>query len=238
MSGLTAPEGDQMNELVEVMAKATREFVTKRIAELEASIDAKIKDAASEVEARLAGQIPEVPDVAKLIGDAIAAIPAPEVIPPETPEPGEDGKDGKDALEIDIIPGIAKGRTYHRGTYAQHQGGVWKAMRETDHIEDDAARAGWACILQGVAAIEVYPLEDGVVAVKSRLSGGADHIAKIDLGGMYYKGVWQEGAYQKNAAVTWGGSTWIAAKATETKPGLDDSWTLAVKRGRDAKVSL
>ncbi len=54
-----------------------------------------------------------------------------------------------------------------------------------------------------------------------------------------YFGVWQPGAYAKNAATTWGGSLWIAQRATTAKPGesgLDSrAWVLAVKRGADGK---
>jgi collagen type III alpha len=50
-----------------------------------------------------------------------------------------------------------------------------------------------------------------------------------------YKGVWRSGQYLKGDSVTFGGSTWIAARDTESKPETDDSWRLAVKRGRDGK---
>jgi hypothetical protein len=51
------------------------------------------------------------------------------------------------------------------------------------------------------------------------------------------RGVWREGrAYAKGDAVTWGGSTWIAQRATDAKPdAADGSWRLSVKKGRDAK---
>ena len=50
-----------------------------------------------------------------------------------------------------------------------------------------------------------------------------------------YRGVWREGSFKAGDAVTWGGSLWIAQRATEAKPETNDDWKLAVKRGRDGK---
>lgn len=50
------------------------------------------------------------------------------------------------------------------------------------------------------------------------------------------RGVFQkDGAYEHGDAVTWGGSYWIAQKATGSVPGTDSDWRLAVKKGRDGK---
>lgn len=49
-----------------------------------------------------------------------------------------------------------------------------------------------------------------------------------------YRGVWVERDYQKGASVTFGGSSWIAERATKDKPDTPNcGWRLAVKRGRD-----
>jgi collagen type III alpha len=51
-----------------------------------------------------------------------------------------------------------------------------------------------------------------------------------------HRGVYVTGdGYQKGDTVTWGGSQWIATRETNAKPETDDSWRLAVKRGRDGK---
>ena len=51
-----------------------------------------------------------------------------------------------------------------------------------------------------------------------------------------YQGVWTDKAsYKRGDAVTWGGSLWIAKSDTAAKPESDESWRLAVKRGRDGK---
>ena len=46
-----------------------------------------------------------------------------------------------------------------------------------------------------------------------------------------YKGVWTEGAYSHGDMVTQGGGLWHAQRSTEARPGADDSWKLAVKKG-------
>jgi hypothetical protein len=52
-----------------------------------------------------------------------------------------------------------------------------------------------------------------------------------------YRGVFKVGEeYEAGDMCTWGGSCWVAGKATTAKPDSSDSgWTLAVKRGRDGK---
>lgn len=52
----------------------------------------------------------------------------------------------------------------------------------------------------------------------------------------WYRGVYQaEQQYQPGQGVTWDGSMWVALRETDARPGTDDSWQLAVKRGRDAR---
>jgi hypothetical protein len=51
-----------------------------------------------------------------------------------------------------------------------------------------------------------------------------------------YRGVWKEGQpYGTGSMVTHEGSVWHANRATMQRPGAGDDWTLAVRRGRDAK---
>lgn len=150
---------------------------------------------------------------------------------------GQDGADGRDALQLDILPEIAPLKSYPRGTYAQHDGGVFKASRTTDPIEGvEPHRAGWDVVLRGVSGVEVEQLDDSTIAVKTKMTGGTDHIAKFSIPTMIYKGVWSAGEYQKGSTVTWGGSVWHCNEATDTKPGEGGAWTLAVRRGRDGKT--
>ena len=54
---------------------------------------------------------------------------------------------------------------------------------------------------------------------------------------MLYRGVFQPGhEYDRGDSVTLDGSCWVALKDTSAKPGDDDSWQLAVKRGRNGRT--
>ena len=54
--------------------------------------------------------------------------------------------------------------------------------------------------------------------------------------GLRYLGVHDDGeAYEAGDAVTHGGSLWVARARTSSKPGTDDTWTLAIKRGKDGR---
>lgn len=51
-----------------------------------------------------------------------------------------------------------------------------------------------------------------------------------------YFGVWEAGKmYQEGNFATHAGSLWHANEATESKPGVGNAWTLAVKRGQDGQ---
>jgi hypothetical protein len=145
---------------------------------------------------------------------------------------GEDGEPGRDALELDVLPGIDETRRYRRGTYAQHMGGLWRSMRTTEGMD------GWECIVRGIASIESTYEEDGrVVHEKHTLSDGSHvtHTRQVPI--MIYRGVFKDGAvYKQGDTVTWAGSMWHCNESTGEKP-IDGvgAWTLATKRGRDAK---
>jgi hypothetical protein len=151
---------------------------------------------------------------------------------------GQDGSNGKDAADIDIIPAIDENKSYPKGTWASYKGGLIKSLRDTHPMgQKSLLEAGWDIVVQGIQAIEVHPLDDGEFAIKSVLTGGQDHITKMAIPAMVYKGVWKEsnGAYKKGHTVTQSGSLWVCLKETETKPGSSDDWQLAAKRGTDGK---
>jgi len=157
---------------------------------------------------------------------------------PEAPTNGLDGVDGRDALQLDILPEINSAKSYVKGTYAQHDGGVFKASRATDPLDGiEPHRAGWDVVLRGVSSIEVHQLDESTFAVKTKMTGGADHITKMAVPAMIYKGVWKEsnGEYKKGHTVTQSGSLWVCLADTADKPGSSDSWQLAAKRGTDGK---
>ena len=90
--------------------------------------------------------------------------PAGEAGPPG--EPGRDGRDGmagrdgepgRDALAISPLDAIDPERSYARGTYACHQGGLVNALRATEPLpaDGDLERAGWRVIVRGLDDLAV-----------------------------------------------------------------------------------
>jgi hypothetical protein len=58
---------------------------------------------------------------------------------------------------------------------------------------------------------------------------------RLNAQGRSYKGIWKPGTYCAGSFVTHGGSMWHADTQTDFKPGEGGGWTLAVKKGADAK---
>jgi hypothetical protein len=157
---------------------------------------------------------------------------------PKDGRDGVDGTHGKDAADIDVLPSIDETKSYPKGTWASYRGGLIKSVRDTYPIgEKSLIESGWDIVVQGIQAIEVHTLNDGEFAIKSVLTSGQDHITKMTVPTMIYKGVWKEshGMYNKGHTVTQSGSLWVCLKATDTKPGSSDDWQLAVKKGVDGK---
>lgn len=144
------------------------------------------------------------------------------------------GEPGRDALDLEILPEIDEAKSYVRGTYAKHLGGLWRSFERT------AGLKGWECIVEGVAALKVE--QDGERGIKAvaQLSSGAFQEAALTIESMIYRGVFAPGAYVKGDTVTWGGSLWHCDEQTSDKPGEPGSkgWRLAVKKGRDGKDGI
>lgn len=80
-------------------------------------------------------------------------------------------------------------------------------------------------------------LEDGRTVRMSFAKGETEFAFNIPFPVVLDRGVFADGkTYEEGDAVTWGGSLWIAQRATSSKPDTTDSgWRLAVKRGRDGR---
>lgn len=147
-------------------------------------------------------------------------------------ERGKDGADGRDAMQIEILPDIDPAKSYPRGVWAFHDGGLWRAYEAT------AGLRGWECAVRGVAALEVRQDEADPRAfvAEFRLSGLAPITRSISVPVMIYRGVWREGSHEPGDVVTWAGSSWHCEKVTEEKPGgPGGEWRLMVKRGADGR---
>jgi len=187
-----------------------------------------------------------IDDVAPLIAEQVNAHVA--ALPPaENGKDGTDGRDGRDgkqgppgrdALEIDVLPKIDPQRQYPRGTFASWDGGVIRAVRLTDPVGDDGIEvAGWAVVVRGLADLTLDQGEDlRTICVTCRMTAGAPVRREFTLPALIDRGVYRADAdYVRGDGVTYGGSFWIAQKATQDKPGTSDSWRLAVKRGADGR---
>lgn len=189
----------------------------------------------NEESARLVAALPKPKDgesvhpdsIRQMVADAVAALPKPR-----------DGCDGKDAAQLDTLPSIDEAKSYRRGTWASHNNGLIRAVRQTDPVRDgDLIAAGWTVIVEGVAAVVVSQGDDPrEITVASMLTSGVKSISTVFIPMVMYKEVWREGEYKQGDAVTWGGSMWYCMRTTSEKPayGCAD-WKLMVKEGRPGK---
>lgn len=180
-------------------------------------------DALARAAANLVPQpVPVEFDIKAIASEAAALIPIPEVKEPEH---------GRDAIDLEIMADIDEAKQYARGTYATHNGGLWRSYEATKGMR------GWECIVDGVASVNVVQDGDREFSVSLVKSSGAEVVQKFALPIQIYKGVHRDGdEYQAHDTVTWGGSQWVSNKsANADKPGSNDAWTLVVKAGRPGK---
>lgn len=158
-------------------------------------------------------------------------------------EPGKPGKDGeigrpgRDALEIQIIQGIDESKSYAEGVCARYRGGVVRAFRQTDPIENgDITNFGWGVILEGIAEQHEQMTDEGRMIVRTTVyTSGKTVTARMQTALPIQRGLWKEGTYQHGDMVTRDGSIWHCERQTTETPGTSPDWKLTVKRGRDGK---
>ncbi len=150
---------------------------------------------------------------------------------------GKDGKDGlpgRDAAHIEILPGIDEAKSYMRGTFAKHNGGLFRSYEQTFGMK------GWECIVDGIAELSVEQEGERIFKAKATLSSGQVTEKQMYIPAQIYKGVWVAGGYDVGDGVTWGGSQWQCIEPTQDKPGEAGSkgWKLSVKCGRNGKDGI
>lgn len=80
----------------------------------------------------------------------------------------------------------------------------------------------------------VYDGERGLTFTMTR--GDVAKSFEVNMPLVIDRGVFKSGTtYAPGDATTFGGSLWIAKRETDARPETDDSWRLAVKRGRDGR---
>jgi hypothetical protein len=151
-------------------------------------------------------------------------------------EPGAPGKDGKDGTSItleDVLPILKSMQAewaldFERRAQALFQKAVDEIPKPKDG-KDGVDGIGW----------ENMTVEhDGKRTVTLKWANGEKEVSapvvfpcNIDAG--FYKDGTQ---YEQGDGVTFGGSYWIAQKATSAKPEVgSEDWRLAVRKGRDGK---
>lgn len=193
-----------------------------------------LEDVAPMVDQAVKSAIPDlsnfihVDQVEKMVSDAVSRA-------LESIEMPKNGENGRDALDIEILPAIDESKNYPRGTYASHNGGLWKSYQMTVGMK------GWECIVDGVAEVEVKHDESDprVIFLGIKKSSGALSHEHITIPAVIDKGIYNpESLYEKGDGVTWAGSYWIANDEPDHKPGTGDGWRLAVKKGRDGKDGI
>ncbi|MGT2133135.1 phage gp6-like head-tail connector protein [Enterobacter hormaechei subsp. hoffmannii] len=210
-----------------MLKQAVEEAVSEAVAAIPVPRDGKsvtTEDVQPMIQELVSASIPELPDVKSLVNEAIAALPA--------AEPGKDGENGRDALSLEILPFIDEGKSYPRGSYATHNGGLWRAYEKTHGMR------GWECLVDGVAGIDIQQSEQRSFTLTVNRTSGASETKSFDVPVMIYQGVFKSGQeYLPGDTVTWGGSLWHCDEQTQYKPGEAGSkgWTLAAKRGRDGR---
>ena len=211
----------------EALKQAVDDAVSKAVAEIPVPEDGKsvtVEDIRPVLQELITAAMPEIPDVKALISEAMAEIPA--------PEPGRPGEDGRDALALELLPFIDGSKSYPRGSYATHNGGLWRAYEKTHGMR------GWECVVDGVAGVDVGKEGMRNFTVTVNHASGASEKKTFDLPVMVYRGVFKSGdEYLPGDTVTWGGSLWHCDEQTQGKPGETGAkgWTLAAKRGRDGR---
>lgn len=146
---------------------------------------------------------------------------------------GEKGDAGRDGAEIMPLLSIDPEKSYGKGTWAVHRGGLWLAREQTSGTD------GWECIVAGIDDIQLSLDADlRTVQLSITRSNGRVVTREVSLPAMIYRGIWAaEEAYAKGDTSTRDGSLWILVDQQQKgAPGTEGSgWRLAAKRGRDGK---
>lgn len=147
----------------------------------------------------------------------------------ELPKP-KDGIDGRDGAAIEIMPSIDEEKSYPRGVFASHNGGLWRSYEKTHGMR------GWECVVDGIHSIDMDYDGARKAVIKIRKAGGETLEKDIHIPALLTKGVWREGAYQKGDVVQLSGSSWLAVADTDERPGDGSkAWIIAAKAGGTGK---
>lgn len=224
VSAIELPKAPELPDLSQNIADAAESAVKQALESLPTPNDGKsvtTEDLRPLVEEVVLASLPDPLDLEKLAENVVANIPVPEP-----------GRDGKDALSIELEPFIDDQKSYPRGTYATHNGGLWRSHEKTHGMR------GWECIVDGVSSVDIKQDNQRTFSISLERASGAVEVKSFDVPVTIYRDVFKSGnEYQPGDTVTWGGSMWHCNEPTTDKPGETSSkgWTLAIKKGRDLR---
>ncbi|EFJ4662595.1 phage portal protein [Escherichia coli] len=213
--GKMAAQAQAFEEKLASLSAVLQKHVT--VDEVHPVLQAMVDDAVGTIPVPRDGRDYDPEVLKQAVLEAVNALPAPQ--------------DGRDATALEVLPAIDDQKSFPRGTYATHLGGLWRAYEKTHGMR------GWECLVDGVADIDVSMTDERLFSVVIRQSSGQCTEKTFSLPVMLYRGVFRAGeTYHPGDTVTWGGSLWHCNSMTGDKPGEAHSsgWTLAAKRGRDA----
>ncbi|APJ69257.1 phage portal protein [Escherichia coli] len=213
--GKMAAQAQAFEEKLASLSAVLQKHVT--VDEVHPVLQAMVDDAVGTIPVPRDGRDYDPDVLQQAVLEAVNALPAPQ--------------DGRDATALEVLPAIDDQKSFPRGTYATHLGGLWRAYEKTHGMR------GWECLVDGVADIDVSMTDERLFSVVIRQSSGQCTEKTFSLPVMLYRGVFRAGeTYHPGDTVTWGGSLWHCNSMTGDKPGEAHSsgWTLAAKRGRDA----
>lgn len=197
---------------LEEIAKAVADAIREATAPLHAEIEA-LKSRPMPQD----GKSVTLEDVAPMLKELVSALPV--------------AKDGKDACDLEILPAIDTDKSYPRGAWAKHDGGLWRSFEQTHGLR------GWECIVEGVKGVSVAFDGERAVSLELETSTGTKAACEAIFPSMIYRGIWREQSYAVGDCVTLGGSVWHCNEPTSARPGTEGAkgWQLAVKRGERGK---
>ncbi|HCB9587371.1 TPA: phage portal protein, partial [Escherichia coli] len=115
-------------------------------------LEQMVKEAVSHIPAPRDGRDYDPEVLKQAVLEAVNALPAPQ--------------DGRDATALEVLPAIDDQKSFPRGTYATHLGGLWRAYEKTHGMR------GWECLVDGVADIDVSMTDERLFSVVIRQSSG------------------------------------------------------------------
>lgn len=221
------------------LAEAARDSILKALGNLRQPEDGK-SVTLEDVQPMLADAVKGMQDeAAQKLDAAIKSLPA-----PKDGRDGADGKDGKGGEKGADGAGIADLLTDRDGALvATFTDGRMKNLGVIVGKDGRDGKDGEKGLpgqdgRDGLGFDDLAVEYDGEKTITLKMQRGdvvkeANIVLPINID----RGIFKEGqTYTAGDSVTWGGSYWIAQRATGAKPDSADSgWRLAVKKGRDGK---